>query len=445
MIDFFSKGHERTLLAKKNIAGAFLIKGGSIFVSLILVPITINYISPLQFGVWLTISSFLTWFAFFDIGFGNGLKNKLAEAIANDDYRLGRIYVSTTYFILLIISLSLLLMFFIANYFLDWAKILNAPSDMAKELSTLVLIMFGIFAFQFVLQLINVVTAAKQNTIISSLIGFLGNILTLVIIFVLSKTTSGSLLYIGLAYSISPILIFIIFSFVLFKGSYSNLSPSLKWVDFSYFRDLMGIGMKFFMIQVGMIFFYNANNIIISNVVSPEAVTSFNIAFKYFSVITMIGAIVMAPFWPAFTEANAKGDDGWIRSTVKVLVKFSFVMLVLGLMMLILSSVAYKYWVGTAVKIPFSLSLLLFIFTVLNTFRSILTFYFNGIGKIMVQLYLVAIAGIINIPLAIFLGRLYGVTGVMMSTTLLCFICGIVEVLQYNKLINKRADGIWNK
>ena len=37
----------------------------------------------------LTLSSIIGWFAFFDIGFGNGLRNKFAEAIAKGDHQLG--------------------------------------------------------------------------------------------------------------------------------------------------------------------------------------------------------------------------------------------------------------------------------------------------------------------------------------------------------------------
>ena len=76
-----NKGHKRSVKAKKNILASFLIKGGNIAISLILVPLTIHYVNPTQYGIWLTLSSIIGWFAFFDIGFGNGLRNKFAEEI----------------------------------------------------------------------------------------------------------------------------------------------------------------------------------------------------------------------------------------------------------------------------------------------------------------------------------------------------------------------------
>ncbi len=443
--EFFTKGHERTLVAKRNIAGTLFIKGGSVLISLILVPLVLHYINPAQFGIWLTLSSFLTWFAFFDIGFGNGLKNKLSEAIALGDVKLARIYVSTTYFMLLLISSILLLVFLMINYFLDWTKILNAPVSLAKEISVLVLVIFSLFSVQFVLQLINIVAAAKQNAIIPALIGFLGSLLSLMLIFILSKTTSGSLLYLGLAAASSPVFVLLMFSIFLYKNAYRQFRPTIKFVQLYYLKDLMALGIKFFFIQIGLLFLYNTDNLIISHVLSPTAVTSFHIAFKYFSIITMLCAIVMAPFWPAFTEANAKGDIIWIKQSVSKLLKFCVLMLVLGVFMLLFSSLVYRLWVGKQVEIPFALSFVLFVFTVLNTYRTIFSFYFNGTGKILLQLYLVVSSGLLNIPLSIYLGKMMGSTGVILATTILCALCAVVETIQYLKLINKRATGIWNK
>lgn len=442
---FFSSGHKRSIAAKKNIAGGFLIKGGSIIISLALVPLTISYVNPSQFGIWLTISSFLTWFSFFDIGFGNGLKNKLGQALALGDLHLARIYVSTTYFMLALISAGLLIVFLAVNYFLDWSRILNAPAALGREVSLLVVLVFTMFAFQLVLQLIFMVSAARQNVVVTSLCGFFGNLISLIIIFVLSKTTQGSLLYLGLASTLSHVVVLIIFSLVLFRGPYRDFIPHYSFVRGSHVKDLMGLGLKFFVIQIGMIFLYNTDNLIISNVLSPAAVTSFNIAYKYFSVITMVGAIVFAPFWAAFTDAHTKGEFQWIRNSVKRLLQFTALMTGVGLVMLLAASTVYRLWVGKAIAIPFSLSLMLFLLTVLNIYRSIFSYYFNGTGKIMLQLYLVVSCGLLNIPLSIYLGRQYGTSGVVAATVILCGICAIVETIQYRKLINQTATGIWNK
>ena len=100
---YITSGNERSVKAKKNIIASFLNKGVAIIISLLIVPITINYLNSEQYGIWLTLSSTVAWIAYFDIGLGHGFRNKFAEAKANGDLILARKYVSTTYAILGII------------------------------------------------------------------------------------------------------------------------------------------------------------------------------------------------------------------------------------------------------------------------------------------------------------------------------------------------------
>ncbi len=122
---FLNQGHERSINAKKNIIASFVIKGLSILISLILVPLTINYVNPSRYGIWLTISSIVVWFSFFDIGLTQGLRNKFAEARAKNDDSIAQVYVSTTFAILSLIFFVIWCIFFMFNNYLNWDKILN--------------------------------------------------------------------------------------------------------------------------------------------------------------------------------------------------------------------------------------------------------------------------------------------------------------------------------
>jgi Na+-driven multidrug efflux pump len=62
-------------------------------------------------------------------------------------------------------------------------------------------------------------------------------------------------------------------------------------------------------------------------------------------------------------------------------------------------------------------------------------------------MYSILLTSIINIPLSIFLAKNmgYGVSGVIFAT-IICLIPHVVLCpIQYLKIINNRADGIWNK
>ena len=103
--NFFTKGNKRSLVVKKNMIGSIFIKGISILIQLILVPLTLGYLSQELYGIWLTISSIMLWLNFFDVGLTLGLKNKLSEALARNEIEKGKCLVSTTYIVMILIFL----------------------------------------------------------------------------------------------------------------------------------------------------------------------------------------------------------------------------------------------------------------------------------------------------------------------------------------------------
>ena len=61
-------------------------------------------------GLWVTITSLTLGLSLVDLGLGNGLVNAIAEAHGRDDPALARRYVSSAFFLLTGISLSLRLL-----------------------------------------------------------------------------------------------------------------------------------------------------------------------------------------------------------------------------------------------------------------------------------------------------------------------------------------------
>lgn len=445
LLGLITKGHERSVKAKKNILASFIIRGLSIAISLVLVPLTINYVNPSRYGIWLTLGSILTWFSFFDIGLGNGLRNKFAEALAQGESELARIYLSTTYAVLGIIIGSVLFLFICINPFLNWAIILNTSHEMAGELSLLVIIVFVFFCLRFVFQLIFIVLSACQETAKASLFDFLGSLFSSAIIFILTKTTSGNLIYLGATLSVTPVLVLIVTSLWFYSRGYKKFAPSFKHVKFKYARDLMSLGINFFIIQIAVLVLFNTNNIIIAQLFGPQEVTTYNISFKLFSVITMIFFIIVTPLWSAYTEAYTKKEFKWIKTMMSKMGKIWILLSIFTILILLSSPVIYKLWVGKSVEIPFALSIAMSSFVIAYVWQILHISLLNGIGKIRLQLYVALISGIINIPLAILMGKQFGLVGITLTSTLQVSVSGILYSIQTRKILSNTATRIWNK
>lgn len=392
---YFTQGGERTIKAKRNILLMLLYKGGSILISFILLPMTIHYVDSTNYGIWLTLSSMVAWMSFFDIGLNNGLKNKLTEALAYRNYELGRKYVSTTYAILTLIFIPLMLILLAVTPFVHWSSLLNLSTQYEKDLVVAVAILVVYFCINFILSTINVVMTADQEPAAASLRGLIQQIITLAIIYLLTITTKGSLTKLCLGLCASPLITIAVFNITLFKGRYSQLSPSIHDVDFKIAPDLMKLGVQFFIIQIaGVIQWQMANFLIIRNF-GALSVTEYNIAYKYFSVITMIWGIFTTPIWAAVTDAFTKNDFVWIkRMTLKYLKLFTIFCLG-GFLMLLISPIVYHLWIGNQVHIRFPLSAAILIYCLATMISGIFVGVLNGSGILKVQMIACIISPIV--------------------------------------------------
>lgn len=442
---FFTKGHERTVLAKKNIISSLIIKGVSLSISLALVPLTLNYINSEQFGIWLTLSSIISWFSFFDLGFGHGLRNKLIEAKVKNNFTQAKIFISTTYAILLLIFSSVWIIFFICNLFLDWSKILNTSTQMTNELSSLALLVVSFFCCQIVLKVISTVFIADQLPSIAALFDVIGQFGALISIYLLLKSTSGSLLKLSIAYSLPPLIVLAFATIFSFKHKYNHFTPSYKLVNLKEGIKILKLGSKFFVIQVAVVIIYQTNNIIITQINGPSDVTIYNIAYKYLTIVLMSFSIIISPFWTAFSEAFLKKDVQWMKNTLKKLRRISYLFIIITIVFVSFSNFFYHIWIGNNIHVPLMVTISIGFYITAINITSLHTQILNGIGKIKIQLIAYSLAIFFHIPLALYLGRKIGMSGVIISATLFYSIISLLTYKQVNLIIGNKATAIWNE
>ena len=436
---------ERSLLVRKNIYFSVLIKGFSILVSLLLVPLTLNFLSVYEFGVWLTLSSIFTWINYFDIGLGNGLRNRLTESFAEGNTKLGQIYISTTFFILSLIITVVFLIFLVFQPYLNWAKILNTDPLKVADLNRVIIFSFAFFCINFLFKIIGIVYTAAQKPAINDLITLLGSLLSLIVIYILTKTTNGTLMLVALTFSAAPVFVLLVAYPITFYGYFRKFSPKWSAVKPYYARDLMNLGAQFFVLQISGLIIFGTSNIIISRVLGPEQVTPYNIAFKYFSIATMIFNIIIAPMWSASTDAFTKGDLLWIKNTMKIMLKISIISTIGVFVLILAANIAYHLWIGATVIIPFKLTFWMGLYTIVLLWSTCFSTFLFGIGKLKVQLINTVFASCLFIPMALWLSRFMGISGIVVALCIINLSGAVLNPIQYYKIISGKASGIWNR
>jgi len=449
LINFFTKGHQRSVEAKKNIIGSFLVKGFSIAIGLVLVPLTINYINPAQYGIWLTLSSVIAWISFFDIGFTHGLRNKFAAAKARGDIQLARIYISTTYYYVGIIFISLWILLLCVNQFISWHTLLNIPVNMEGEVSRLAIVVVSYFCFQFIFRIIITILIADQKPAIGSLLDMLGQFFSLVIIYCLTKLTKGSLIELGLASCIAPAVILAVANFGFFKTKYKHYKPSIKFVKKDYAKDIMSLGIKFFVLQIASIIQFESILFLIAHYFGTVQVTAYNIAYKYFFTLQMGFMILLTPLWSGVTDAYNSGDREWIKNVVKKYLLILIPFILFGIIMLSIAGRVFDLWLGkNVVHISYNISLLCFIFFSTGMFASIFISVINGIGALKILLWVSIITTIVFFTFASVFIRKFnlGVEAILIASILANVGGYIVAPLQYYQIfIKKSKSAVWYK
>jgi O-antigen/teichoic acid export membrane protein len=443
----FTEGHSRTVKAKKNIAGLFVLRAVSILTNFLLVPLTLHYLNPTRYGIWLTLTSVLTWVNVLDIGLGTGLRNKFAEAVANGRDDLARIYVSTSYAFIALLAALAIGIFWVVNPMLHWSAILNTPPDMEAELSSLARIVFTFFCLRVVFGLIGTILVADQRPAMNGLLEVVANILSLIVIWFLTKSAESSLFWLGFVISFSVLIVPFLANFWYFNRKYGKYIPSLRFVKVKYARELMGLGIQFFFLQMAGIVIFSTSNIIITQLFGPAEVTPFNIAFKYYGVASMAFLMVLTPFWTAYTDAYVKKDVEWIQRTNRKLRNAWMVMLAGVAIMTLCADRVYALWVGNQVHVPLSLSVAMACYVLIIAWSNIYAYFINSTGKLRLQLWAAFIEAVFNIALAIFLAKNLGLrsTGVTLATCLALLPACFVWPIQMKKLLAGTPAGIWTK
>jgi O-antigen/teichoic acid export membrane protein len=421
-------------------------KGLSLAMSLVSVPIFLSFMDQTRYGIWVTIYTLVNWIGFFDIGISQGVRNKLAESIAKNNHEDGKKYVSTAYISICLIFIFIILTFLLISLFVDWSFLVNPPHELAKEVNLLIILTICFMSINFIVRIFNSILLAMQMPSVYSFSDLIAQAIILAMIFIISKShLPKSLILLGLIITIVPSLVTLIFSIVYFKNKFKNIAPSFKYFKKSYIGSILKLGSSFFFIQIFLIILSQSNNIIISNVNSPDKVAEYYIAFRYISVLLMGFTIITTPLWSATTDAYIKNDFTWIRQITRKMMILLLVFVLVGLIMVLFSNTAFKIWINNKIPISSSLLMLILVYVVIQMIWSIYASVINGMGKIRLQLYSTFISAMIHIPLAFFLGRKFGVNGVVISLIICTSLLFAWAPIQYRKLLNGTASGIWNK
>lgn len=432
---------DRNKVQQKNIFFGIGYKGASVLLNFLLVPILITFLGKVEYGVWVTVFSIVNWIFTFDLGIGQGLRNKLTEALSNNNYIKASQLISTSYIFITSFAILILVIGIGFVFFINFQDVLNFRGRSTPYLQNFIFLSLFFTVINFTLSLYKKLYLAVHKSYMVELVNVFFQIIYLIIIIIWLKfNLEKSLISLIIIFGIINFIVSITATFVFFRIQ-KKIIFSLNNFCIEEGKLLFDLGGKFFVINICLLIVLSTDNIIVSNLLGPSFVTDYFTVQKVFQLLIVFFTVVLSASWSLYSEAIINKDFNWIRGNFRKMNFYFLGILAVGLFLFLFIEEIINIWIGKdIVVIPKGLVLCNLIYTFIFCFTNIYMFFINASNEINTQMYLYAFGAILNIPLSVYFVKYFdSSTGVIFSTVL-CFIPLLVVMPIQSKRIIKRLE-----
>lgn len=398
---------ENSRIVINNVIGAFAVKGLSIIVSFITVPIFIRYFNnDIVLGIWYTLLSMLMWFLNFDLGIGNGIRNNLVTALAKKDVIEAKKVISSGFVAIGVITCILS---FVGILFISTLNLNNLFNVNPEIISPKILVLSTVYVFvavmlRFFLTTISSLFYALQKSAINNLLALIVSILQLVFILVSKyESPEEALLGVSLAYIFLSNLPVVIAGVLVFCRSLKECRPSLAYVDKSHIKAIMNVGSLFFLCQILYMIIANTNEFFITNLYGANYTMEYTFYYKIATIGIMVISLALTPVWSAVTKAQAEKNWQWLIKLYKYIKLGGIGILIIQLLTVPIIPYCMDIWLGKdVIEVSSMTSLSFALYGAIFTYAGMLSTIANGLAQMKTQTISYSIAIFLKILLLFF-------------------------------------------
>ena len=429
-----------------NVAGNYLVKGGAMLVSLLVMPAYMRYFqSQAVLGMWFTIVQLLNWIMLLDFGIGGGLRNKIIEPLqeGNKDRVIeltSAAYISVAGIVLVLIVLQ----HFVVDA-LNWYTILGLPQSEISEstFKKMVHILVIGVCIRFFSVLICHVLYALQKAVLPGFINLISSALIMLYLLFAKPTNSETdivvLAYVNSIANNLPALIATVWVFAtVLKGMWPRISAFTK----NAASEVLGTGGMLFYLQIIVMVLFNVKELYISWFVGSEAVVEYQIYYKLIGMIGGLFSLALSPVWSAVTKALVEKKEEWIRSLYRKGMELIAIFGIAQIILVVAMPMIVKIWLGeSAIAVSRVYAILFCIYNLIYMWMMLNYNFACGMGRTRVISIWLTIAGIGNLLLTMWGCGVYkSWITVVVATAIASIPCAVVVQNDIFKVIKNMND-----
>lgn len=412
-----SHGQRRNIRIAQAIIATGMGKGLGVLVSIIAVPLTIGYLGVERYGLWVTISTLLVWFQLADLGLGNGLTNSLSSAYGTDSIEEAQRDTATVFWMLSGVAAMLVVGGLLVGASIDWSALFRVQSPEARaELGPALATALVLTCLSLPLNIAERVYGAYQEGALVSLWSALGNIASLIALLVVTRI-GGGLVALVLAFSGAVLVVKALSMLWLFTHHKPWLAPLPSRFSPERLRRLGVVGVEFLALQAATLVLFQTDSLLIVHFLGPQQVAEYNLVYRLFSLILLAQSLLLAPLWPAFSEAAVRGDWTWIRRAfMRSLVLNGALFGSAAVALAVAGRPILTLWSGGAAVAGQGLITLMMVWTLVSIWGNLLGIFLNGLQIVRSQAILATVMAVSNLVLSLLWVRELGAPGVVLAT-----------------------------
>lgn len=410
------RSKERYRRAAMTTVAAGVAKAIGLLASLISVPLTYRYLGTERYGLWMVLISIISMMSFADLGIGNGLINAISEAYGKDDRRLAKEYFTSASVMMMCIAICFAVLGAVGYTFVPWIRLFNVTSAaVAAEGARAFLVLYCWFVLNIPLGVVTRAQTGLQRGYSSLIVGALGSIVSLLALLVVIAS-HGSLTWLVVASTFGVVIATLFNGYLLFR-EHPWLFPSWHAYSKHSANKILKLGLMFFVLQCALTLGFASDNIVIAQVLGAAAVAAYAVPQKLFSVVTMMVGMGIAPLYPAYGEAIARGDVEWARRVFLASLWITLAISVPVCTLLVLAGPwILRVAAGKSLHSPMALLTALASWSIISALTAPIATFLNGAGVLKPQTVVSVLASLSNLALSIVLTRRLGVAGVCLGS-----------------------------
>lgn len=400
--------------AAKNVGASWLGLLVNVAVGFFLAPFILHKLGDEAFGLWILVVSLTGYYGLFDFGIRSSIVRYVARFAATGDWNQLARFVSTSLFVYSGIALLLLAVTGMGWFYLD-ALFQISPAFLGTARLLLLIVGVGV-ALGFPFSVFAGVLQGMQKFTWINLIQ-IGQVLVRALLVIIALQYGGGLLAIGLITVALNLLSYISHTFLAFRTI--RLPLGLRFVDPATFRRMIIYSSVTFVIMIAERLRFHSDAVVIGIFLSSQAITYFAIAGKLVEYTTWVVQVMAQIFTPMSSQFDAGGD---IRQLQKVFLQgnraCALTIVPMCAILIVLGKSIIEVWVGAQYASSYLILLLLIVPKTLYLAQAASTKILFGMGRHGMLALVLAVEGVANLCLSIFLLRRLGIVGVALGTAI---------------------------